>query len=252
MLGTIEWYDADGARRGERELGSERADCAAFARTLAFAVAVQIQLLGEEDEEQPSRVETSPPEARASATPKDSKSRELPSPPPSPSAAVRETPWRFIGGMGVTGHFGMFPGLVPTGRLFAGLRRRHFGIELGGEASLPGRYRGSSGSGFDHRAAFGSLAGCGFLGLFSACVVGKVGALRVSGVGVDVPYSPAGASALLGARLSLNPELGRLAGALRLEALAPLLAWGVTLNGQEVFRNWPVVVGLGADVGAFF
>jgi hypothetical protein len=31
-----------------------------------------------------------------------------------------------------------------------------------------------------------------------------------------------------------------------------LLSWGVTLNGQEVFRTWPVVVGFGADVGTFF
>jgi hypothetical protein len=69
---------------------------------------------------------------------------------------------------------------------------------------------------------------------------------------VDAPRSPAGAAAQLGPRLSLNLELGRFTGAVRLEALAMLRSWGVTLNGQEVYRTSPVVVGLGADVGAFF
>jgi hypothetical protein len=251
MVGTIEWYDATGAQRGERELSSERSDCAAFARTLAFAVAVQIQLLAQDLEEPPVRVEASP-EVRASEKPKAPKARDLPSSHPPPSGPTGSARWRFVGGVGVTGHLGMLPGLVPTGRLFAGMRRRYLGIELGGEASLPGQYLGTDGNGFDHQAALGSLAGCGFIGLFSACVVGKVGALRVSGVGVDVPRSPAGATAQLGARVSLSPELGRLAVTLRLEALAPLLSWGVALNGREVFRTSPVVAGLGADLGAFF
>jgi hypothetical protein len=251
IVGTIEWYDAAGARRGERELHSERTDCAAFARTLAFAVAVQIQLLAEDVEEQPANVEATP-EASAPKKPPASTTRDDRTSPTTAPPVKDRTPWRFVGGVGVTGNWGILPGLIPTGRLFAGVRRGLFGIELGGEASLPGQYVDDSGNGFDHHAAFGTVAGCGFPGPFSACVVGKAGRLRVSGVGVDVPRSQAGTAALLGARLSLNPELGRFAAALRVEVLSSLVSWGVSLNGGEVFRTSPVAVGLGADVGAFF
>jgi hypothetical protein len=251
MRGTIEWYDAAGAARGVRELHSERSDCAAFARTLAFAVAVQIQLLGQEIEEESVRADA-PPAARTSEPPKKvvAPTREKRPPPPSDPEGVAG--WRFGGGLGLTGELGALPGVVLAGRLFAGIRRGPVGLELGGEASLPGRYVDASGNGFEHQRAAGTLAGCGVVGLASACLLGKVGRLRVSGVGVDVPRSPAGTTVELGARLSLNPELGRFAGAVRLEALAPLVSWGVTLNGREVFRAAPVVVGLGADVGAFF
>jgi hypothetical protein len=251
IVGTIEWYDAAGAQRGERELHSERADCAAFARTLAFAVAVQIQLLAEDEKPPTANVETTP-EASAPKKPPASTTRDDGTSPTTAPPVKDATPWRFFGGVGVSGNWGILPGLVPAGRLFTGVRHGLFGIELGGEASLPGQYVNDSRNGFDHHAAFGTLAGCGFPGPFSACVVGKVGRLRVRGVGVDVPRSQAGAAALLGARLSLNPELGPFAGALRLEVLAPLVSWGVRLNGGEVFRTSPVAVALGADVGAFF
>jgi hypothetical protein len=251
IVGNIEWYDAEGARRGERELHTERADCAAFTRTLAFAVAVQIQLLAEDVEEPRAEAET-PPVAQPPAKPRRSPVEDVRTIPPKASTPKDRSSWRFFGGLGVTGSFGMLPGLVPAGRLFAGARRGHFGFELGGETSLPGRYVDDGGNGFDHHVAFGTLAGCGFLGLISGCVVGKAGRLGVSGVGVDVRRSPAAATAELGARLSLNPELGRFTSALRLEALAPLVSWGVHLNGTEVFRASPVVIGLGADLGVFF
>jgi hypothetical protein len=251
IVGTVEWYDATGAERGERELHSERADCAAFARTLAFAVAVQIQLLGADVEGKPADREK-PRESQAPKKPPDPTTRDVRTSPPKTSPPVDRTSWRFVAGVGVTGNFGLLPGLVPTGRVFAGAQRGHFGVELGGEATLTGRYVDDSGNGFDHQVAFGSLAGCGFLGALSACVVGKGGWLWVSGVGVDVPRSPSGATAELGARLSLSPELGRFAAALRLEALVPLVSWGVSLDGEEIFEAPPVVVGLGADVGVFF
>jgi hypothetical protein len=250
MRGTIEWYDAEGTARGERELHSERSDCAAFARTLAFAVAVQIQLFDQEIDDASARTEA-PPKAPAQGVPKKVVAKASERKPP-PLSDPEGLGWRFLGGLGLTGELGALPGVVLAGRLFAGMRRGPVGIELGGEASLPGRYVDASGNGFEHQRAAGTLAGCGVLGLASACLLGKVGWLRVSGVGVDVPRSPAGATVQLGARLSLNPEVGRLASAVRLEALAPLVSWRVTLNGREVFRASPVVVGLGADVGAFF
>jgi hypothetical protein len=251
IRGSIEWYDERGVQRGERELHSERADCAAFVRTLAFAVAVQIQLLGQEDGEPPVRSEEPRP-AKAPERPKNPVERPPRSERPSTEAVEGEVALRFVAGLGATGEFGMVPGLVPAGRLFAGVRRGALGIELAGEASLPGRYVDADGNGFEHQRASGMVAGCGFFGLVSACLVSKIGRLRVSGVGLDVPRSPAGATVEFGGRLALNPELGRLASAVRVELLAPLTSWGVTVNGREVFRASPVVLGLGADVGAFF
>ena len=39
LQGHVEWYDASGNPRGERELGSESTDCAALARAMSFAIA---------------------------------------------------------------------------------------------------------------------------------------------------------------------------------------------------------------------
>jgi hypothetical protein len=252
IQGTIEWYDAAGDLRGERELSSDQNDCAAFTRTLGFAVAVQIQLVGQELENPPARTE--PP---ASAT---GSAKKQPAPVPArPGGAepARPSPenlerWKFLGGVGATVEFGMLPDALPKVRLFAGMRHGRLGFELGGEVSVPGRYIAADGEGFEHHVAAGSLAGCGALGIVTGCAVGKVGRLRVSGVGIDVPLSPSGVTAQVGGRWSLSPDLGRWSAALRVEALATLVTWGVSLNGREVFRSPPVVVGLGADVAALF
>jgi hypothetical protein len=249
--GTIEWYDESGVERGERELHTERPDCAAFVRTLAFAVAVQIQLLGQELNESPIRSEQAPATKPPEGLKKPAVSARRKEPPPA-TRVERDAVLRFVAGVGVAAEIGMVPGVVPVGRLFAGLRRGPLGLELGGEASLPGKYVEGTGDGFEHRRMSGVLAGCGFLGLFSACLTGKVGRLRVKGVGIDLPRSPSGTTVELGARFTLNPDLGHLASAVRVELLAPLTSWGVSLNGEEVFRASPVVVALGADIGAFF
>ena len=256
LRGVIEWYDASGNPRGERELGSESSDCAALARAMAFAVAVQIQLLAQEAEnnavvsEQPSDGDSS--ETIGASSP------PVPAPSP-PSDAPRSSPLRpsqsraprhFLLGVGPTLAFGLAPRTVVEGRAFGGLRRGGLGIELGIEASLPSRHETEDGNGFEQRVLVGSLAGCGFFAKLSGCLVSKVGRLHVRGFGVDVPNSDAGTLLQLGPRLALIEGFGESwFGALRVEALVSLVTWEVTLNQAEVWKTPLFSLSVGGDLG---
>jgi hypothetical protein len=262
LRGTIEWRDASGAPRGERALSAEHSDCEAFARVMAFAIAVQIQLLSGEadagatpsvpangadrssDADRASDTSAAPTKNPASAEDR----------PPSPAVTSREPAgWELLLGVGPTLGFGVAPATVVEGRVFGTLRHQRFSVEVGGEASLPSRRTLAEGNGVEQQLLLGSLAGCLALPPLSGCLVGKAGRLHVRGFGVDAPLSASGALAQIGPRLALGEELGsRLAAALRLEALATLIPWGVTLNHREIWRTPALSLSVGADLAVIF
>jgi hypothetical protein len=223
LRGSVEWRDASGSARGERELRSENHDCAELVRMLGFAVAVQIQLLGEDGGGDSTRAAAPQPEAG-----------------PPPKAPAPEVDSREVGG-GRASH-GRSPSRFRVaargrprrrvrprprrggrGRVFLALRGERAALELGAEASLATRHATADGNAIEQRLLLGSFAGCVVLSPFAGCLVSKLGELQIEGVGVDVPLAPSGLLALLGPRLSLGAELGpRWAGALRLEVLATL------------------------------
>src|SRR5581483_11663466 len=92
--------------------------------------------------------------------------------------------------------------------LFFGVRRRDLSLEVGAEASLPSTSRQPDGSGFRHSTIGGSLAVCEHRGALSACLLGKVSQIRVSGMGVDQPRSPTEMAAQAGFRLAAAFPLG--------------------------------------------
>jgi hypothetical protein len=258
--GFVEWYDASGTRRGERELRSETTDCAALARAMSFAIAVQIQLLSRQTEtpmDVPSteRADDGPTGATgASPAPVPSVSH-----PPDAHRGTSErtsedlAPWQFMLGAGPTLAFGLAPRTALEGRVFGGARRGRLAIELGAEASLPSRYAMASGGGFEQHILAGSAAGCAFFGRFSGCIVSKLGRLYVRGFGVDLPNSASGTLAQIGPRVSLTEGFGdRWLGALRVEALATLLSWEVTLNQREVWKTPLFSLSVGGDVALLF
>lgn len=256
LTASVQWSDASGAPRGERELTQAGDDCAGFARAVSFAVAVQIQLLEEETESAASAATPSEPGRgdEPPATPEDSK----PSPPRLEPTLDDErgrqdrmgsdASLRWMVGAGPAVGLGLIAGPAIEARVFAGVRYDRLLLELGAEASLPSRHTTTNGEGFDQRVVLGSLAECVFLGSLSSCLVTKVGRFQVHGFGVDVPRSSSGVVAELGPRLALNEELGTWATAFRVEVLATLVPWKVTLTQEEVWKA-PVVSGLvGVDL----
>lgn len=262
IQGSVEWQDASGVRRGRRELRAEHVDCAAFARGMAFAIAVQIQLLAEEEEQGHS---STPAESATTSTPAPSAAPAVVAPPPprveAQAAAERDalvaardesSRVRFLVGAGPALGFWLTPTPAVEARVFVGLRRGAWLAELGLEASLPGSYSTANGQGFEQRVELGSLAGCALLPPLSGCLVSKLGRLHVTGFGVDAPRSPAGVLFQVGPRLALGQEWGGWLGALRIDALVTLVPWRVTLNRLEVWQTPVLTLGLGLDVAALF
>jgi hypothetical protein len=256
LRGVLEWYDVSGAPRGERELRSENTDCAALARAMGFAVAVQIQLLAQE-----AQASSPPPSTEASSDARGP-TTSPPAPPsragdagqlPSESPNGASAKWQFLFGAGPTLAFGLAPRTLVQGRIFGGIRHGSLLLELGGEASLPSRYQTSEGNGFEQRVFAGSLSGCVSFERLSPCLVSKVGRLSVTGFGVDAPNSDSGPLVQLGPRLSIDQAFGaNWFGALRLEALATLMSWEVTLNQTEIWKTPLLSLSLGGDIGLLF
>jgi hypothetical protein len=255
LRGLVEWHDASGHPSGERELGSASADCRMLAREMGFAIAVQIQLL---TQEAATTGEHSSKEAAAPASPSKTAVPEaapLPSPapddrPPLGERHAAETAWRFVLGAGPAVAFGLAPRTAFVGRLFTGLQSGRLAAELAFEASLPVHYTTSNGDGFDQGVLAGSIAGCARWGGVSGCLLGKLGRLSVQGFGVDEPRSPAGTLVQAGPRVAFGHGFGeRWFGALRLEAMATLAPWEVTLNQDEVWKTPLFSLTLGGDLG---
>jgi hypothetical protein len=259
--GLVQWYDTKGTLQGERRLAPEGKDCAALGRAMSFAIAVQIQLLARETETSgaPSPTEPSNGKPPVPASPRSSPSVSPAPHAPDADRAARggrdeSVPrWEFLIGAGPALAFGLAPRTVIEGRVFGGVRRGRFGAELGVEASLPARYTSENGDGFEQQVFAGSLAGCYILGAFSGCALGKLGMLSVRGFGVDDPKEPSGLLAELGARAALGDRWGeRWLVSLRLEALATLASWEVTLNHEEVWKTPLFSLCVGGDFAASF
>lgn len=254
IQGFIEWHDAAGAARGRRELGSENTDCAAFARSMSFAIAVQIQLFGEESErsssaapQAPERSAAAPP---AAAAPRPELARAAT---PAISVESEAARWWFAAGAGPALGIGIAPEPAFEGRIFAALGHGGAVVELGAEASAPARHETASREGFEQQVTFGSVAACALWRAFSGCLVNKWGRLQVRGFGVDVPRGPAGMLVQLGPRIALSEVVGnRWVGSLRVEALVTLAPWRVTLDQSEVWKTPLFSLALGADLGVVF
>jgi hypothetical protein len=260
IKGLVQWRDASGAPRGERELSTEAMDCREFARVMSFTIAVQIQLLAESIEQSAVAGASTAQEDASSTTPL---ARPLTPPvdrvsdtgaPARTDAASGEGERRqFMLGAGPALGLGFAPGAAFGGRVFARVRRSQLALELGAEASLPSRHTLSDGNGFDQHMVAGSLAGCAFIRSLAGCVLTKWGSLQVRGFGVDMPREASGLVGLAGLRLMLSEHLAtRWVGALRVEGLATLAPWRVSLNQRQIWVTPTLSLGLGADLGAVF
>lgn len=256
--GRIRWSDAEGQQVGDRRLSSRHADCDEIAASVAFSVAVQIQLLA---------ALAPPPVAALPAPPAE------PATPPKPSATPPERPadhapiqveapvapaasaHRFTLSIGAGPSLGMgiAPRAVGLGRLFANGRVGHFSLELAGDAALPVTQQDASGKGFTLDRFAAEADACGHVSVLAACVTATVGRLQAHGLGVDMREAPIGWFSQLGARLAAAYDFSdRYFAAARVDGLVMTAPTHVTLNDSVVWTTPRVGAVLGFDVGARF
>ncbi len=246
LSGQVEWRDDSHEVEGHQAFPPKKRNCTHLVDEMAFAVAVQIELLGV---------------ARAgSPTPSASeREREPSSPPPavttapSPIAAVSvsgamqdsqvptvvktaPTRWTMAASLGAAADFGFAPTVTPSARMSVELQHGYLMIQAAGEVIAPSSWRASDGSGFREYAAAGELGLCGVLDRFALCGLGSLGQVWVEGFGVDEPENPSGWVVRTGLRLQATQPLGpRFALALRADGLVLLTPWKVGLNGLSVW-----------------
>jgi hypothetical protein len=247
--GRIRWSDAEGRWVGDRRLSSRRPDCADIAASLAFTVAVEIQLLAKLTRETPPTIppeHAAPPPPQAQPSPAPTIIDVRPPPPPQEPSRLAVSV-----GLGPSLALGLAPEVTGLGRVFVAGRVARLSLELSLEAALPRERREVDGSGFSLERFAGGAAGCGHARWLAACLTATGGVLRVRGFGVDVPASPSGFFSQVGGRLSASFDLGsRCFATVRAEALVLLSSWTVTLNETAAWTT-PRVGGLvGADLGA--
>jgi hypothetical protein len=236
----IEWVDRAQQSEGERRLTSSDSDCAELARSLPFALAVQIQL---HTSERPQPAPVAPVPNRVRPT---ERKRHVVAEPPKARRAV-------LVGAGALLRHGMNPGFNPGLRVFGVLSREPWSLELSGHATLPTELRRADGSGFSARELGANLAPCARWFPFGFCVVGSLSVLHVRGQGVERVASPSSTTGGVGARLQLLwPTLERFGVVLQLEALAVLGPRDVLLNQEVAWSTAPMAFTAILDFAAIF
>ncbi len=159
----------------------------------------------------------------------------------------------FAVGAGAQIVFGMSPSALPTARIFGSVARAHWSLELATEASLPTTVRRADGAGFSHQEVLASVAGCGTLRAWSACLLAKAGEIWISGKDIDVPTSARGPILETGVRVRATQHIFRRAYA---SAYADLLVlpinWQVTLDRTVVWSSPHFAQTFGLDVALRF
>jgi hypothetical protein len=266
--GRIRWTDARGRWVGDRRLSSRHSDCGEIAASLAFSVAVQVQLLATLAPAAPPEPVTpaptppappSSPPAPAPAAPEVSPTPverpdvlEAPAT-PEPAPAARDRRLALFVGLGPSLGLGMAPHPTGLGRMFVSGRLDRLSLEIAVDAALPATRQEVDGSGFslDRFAAAG--AACGHAAAFAGCLTATIGVLRARGVGVDAPASPVGLFSQVGARIAATREFGgRFFAAARVDGFVMLSSWQVTLNDVVAWTTPRVGALIGVDLGARF
>ena len=270
--GQIEWRSATGKGIGERHFLATNGNCSNLLTEMSFAVALQIQLL---------RTMAPASSSVASSASEKPASTDLPMPPatvpvaaqkpdvvPSvsernpgdspdslaePAVSRSSSRWPMWLGIGPSMAWGISPSLTASARLFFGVRRDNLSLEIGAEASLPSTARRTDSSGFRENLVGASVATCAHRWVMSACALGKVGQVRVSGFGVDQPRSAAGIVGQAGLRLAATLQFGGpWSATAHLDALGLLTPYTVELNRVGLWEMPRLGALAGIDLTARF
>jgi len=256
LSGDIIWRDDLGSSTGQRHFPSTTNRCAHLVEAMAFALAIQIELLEmEADHGAKSSSEDAPV---APVAPEKSVTPAAKKPDPQPIETSkrpnesRHGPVPFVGGGGGLA-FGMSSSVVPVGRLFAGLRWTAVATELGLEVSLPVIARRADGAGFSQWHLLTSAAGCVLPEPWGVCALLKVGTVRVSGRDIDEPHGVGTLLAQGGLRAAFSPRLSsRVLLSLRAEGLVNMTRWSVMLDQTPVWSSPQFAATAGLDFTVLF
>jgi hypothetical protein len=255
--GRIVWTESDGRPVGQRLLASRSHDCREIAANVAFAVALQLQLVDRGESDSGAVMPGTEPPAGNTGEQGD----RAPAPPPRPTPSV-EPPAvpgdtllirpRLAVGAGPAVGLNLAPEATAFGLLFVTARFRRWSGELAADAALPVTQREPDGTGVVVNAMGAGAAGCAHVSAASACLLGRLGWLRARGTGVDAPSTSWGHFSEVGLRLAGSQELGRVTITVHADGLVMLSRWNVVLNDAVVW-SVPRVAGLvGFDVALRF
>ena len=264
LEGRIEWRDSNGSWIGDQSVPVASKDCRHLSRALAAALVVQIHLLASKTvpdgrTEPPNGTshlpETSastivPPSPTVPTSPTELHAADLGMELQAGDAQRRPRPGLAIG-LGSSIGLGMSSGPVLFGRLLGSIRWQHLGIELDAEVSAPATTRRADGAGFTQQHLLGGAAGCAMLAAWSACLLTKVGEVRMAGKDIDRPTSAVAPVLETGARVGIGRLLGqRFLVDAHADGLANLIRWSATLDGVPVWRapGFSAVIGIDAVV----
>ncbi|AKU99949.1 hypothetical protein AKJ09_06613 [Labilithrix luteola] len=242
-------FDIQGPKPGHHEIASANNDCRELADALATAIAIRLDpaSLGGQEEPPPLPAPSLPAESHpvdevavpsASPTPPPDRSDRDVTPSSRPSFHVG------ISGTGLAGELPSFTGAVDLG---AGIRSGLMSASVEAEATLPAsRDAGAPTREVSASLLSAALVPCVHAEMFFGCVVGRLGAFRGEGTGVDVPSTASALYVSAGVRAGVEMRVSEpLALVLSLEAVAPLSKMALQLSGTEVWSS-PSVAGRAA------
>ena len=247
--GRIVWTEPDGRAVGERLLISRSRGCEEIAANVAFAVALQLQLVERGAANDAGPVPSDEPPAVTTAP-----TIEHTTPPaggPAASGEAAPDRLRLAVGAGPALGLGMTPQATGFARLFVVARFRRWSAEIAGDAALPVTQE-EDGAGVVVNAIGSSAAGCAHVSVASACVLVRLGWIRGRGTGVGLPSTSWGHFTELGARLAGSRELGRFILSVHADGLVMLSRWNVVLNEAVFWRVPRLGVVAGVDVALLF
>ncbi len=145
----------------------------------------------------------------------------------------------------------MSSGPVVLGRLLGSLAWQHFAIELDTELSVPTTTRRADGAGFVQQHLLAGAAGCATSSPWSACLLTKLGEVRMAGTNIDRPASAAAPVVEAGGRVGIGKILGRrflVQG--HADGLVNVIRWSAALDRVPVWSapRFSAVIGIDAVI----
>jgi hypothetical protein len=257
LVGRFEWKDASGRWLGDRVFSSRSKDCRELVRVMGFTLALQFQLMATDAAPEAHATDVPEPAPAKPLEPSEPATRAAPLPPTAvvpatPPASAPSGPSFAIGG-GASVGIGLAPSAIALGRVFGTLAWSRVALELGVELSVPSSLHRSTGDGFSEQLLFGTGAACAKGSVLSACLLTKLGEIRVSGEGVEQPLAASGVLLQSGVRVGVAHSLGPHAEiAAHAGGVAQITHAVVTLSSMPIWSAPRVAGDLGADIAVRF
>jgi len=263
--GRTEWRDGEGRWTGEQTFPSVNTNCPHLARVMAFALAVQIQLLANRREPAspggtaadqtplPSPAAAPPPVEAAIAPTASGPPPTVPGAADVPPPPVEAPHPSFDVGAGPAVGFGMSSTPILLGRMFGAIAWPRTSVELAAEVSLPATTRRADGAGFSQQHLFLAAAACAPRAPWTGCVLARVGEIRMAGENIDRPTSAEVPVLEAGARVGYIHRLGsRGFWEAHADGLARLIRWTATLDKVPVWTAPRFAASFGVGAGVRF